>query len=114
MAELSIAFAVVVILVASSIRANSRFRREERLPMQWSFGGKVNWTAPRRIALAFTPTLAALVLSAVAIAISMSGEARAGQGNMGPLVVLTAGLVFVIVHALHLWLIDRTIRQTPK
>ena len=110
MVELSIAVSVVVILAVASIRADKRFRREERLPMQWSFAGEVNWTAPRRIALAFTPILAALVLGAVAILILVSGEPRPGQEGFGPPVVLLTGLVFIGVHALHLRLIGRSVR----
>ena len=114
MVELSIALAVVVILGAASVWADNRFRREERLPMQWSFARKVNWTAPRRIALAFTPVLAAVVLGAVAVAVILSGDARAGQEGMGPSVVLLVGGVFLLAHALHLRLIDRSIDKAPE
>jgi hypothetical protein len=111
MIELLIAFVSVVLLAIASIRANNRLRHQERLPMQWSFTGKVNWTASRRIALAFTPALAALILGATAIAISASGDARPGQEGMGPPVVLMIGMVFVAVHVLHLRLIDRSLAK---
>ena len=109
MVELLIAVAVVTVLTITSIRANDRYRGRERLPMQWSFAGKVNWTAPRRIALAFTPTLAAIVLGATAIALWVSGAPRPGQEGMGAPVVLLIGAAFLIVHMLHLRLIHRTV-----
>lgn len=83
-----------------SARADRRLRDRARLPMQWSLQGKVNWTAPRRIALAFTPMLAALVLSAMALGL---GDDPAGRAwPLG-----TVALGFVGAHALHLWLIGR-------
>lgn len=112
MVELLIALVVVVGLAAASIRANRRFSREERLPMQWSFTGKVNWTAPRRVALAFTPVLAAIILGAAVIAIELSGDARPGQEGMGPAVIFLVGIVFLLVHLLHLRLIARTWPRT--
>ena len=51
-----------------SVRANARFARDDRLPMQWWITGEVTWTAPRVVALAFTPALAFLALSAIAVA----------------------------------------------
>lgn len=58
MTVLIIAVAFASILIGLSVRANARFPAEERLPMQWSISGSVNWTAPRVIALSFTPVLA--------------------------------------------------------
>ena len=108
MIELLIVLAVVLSLVAASIWADRRFRKTERLPMQWSLGGNVNWTAPRRIALAFTPALAAVTLGGVVLLILSSGDPRPSQEGMGPPVLLFLGLMFLAVHALHLWLIDRS------
>jgi hypothetical protein len=110
MIELLIVGAVVLALVAASAWADRRFRGAERLPMQWSFGGNVNWTAPRRIALAFTPALAAVTMGGVLLLILLSGDPRPGQEGMGPPVLLFVGLMFLAVHALHLWLIDRSVR----
>jgi hypothetical protein len=109
MVELLIVLSVVGILGVASIWADNRFSRHERLPMQWSFGGQVNWTAPRRIALAFTPTIAAVALGGATIAILLSGDPRPGQEGVGPPVLLLVGLTFLTVHALHLWLIDRSV-----
>lgn len=109
MIGLLLALIIVMILALSSIWANSRFHALERLPMQWSVSGKVNWTAPRRIALSFTPMLAAIVLGATAIAILASGDPRPGQEGLGEPVILLVGIVFITVHALHLRLIERSL-----
>lgn len=92
------------VLTAASVFADRRFRALERIPMQWGLGGKVNWTAPRRIGLAFTPVLAALVLTAMSI---VPGD----QARTDSSVALTvAALVFVAAHLLHLYLIARSTR----
>jgi hypothetical protein len=57
MVHIAIAVLTVAVLVAMSARANRRFKGEARLPMQWSFNGSVNWTAPRFVALAFNAVL---------------------------------------------------------
>ncbi|MBX3598411.1 MAG: hypothetical protein KF874_12650 [Rhizobiaceae bacterium] len=62
----------------------------------WSLKGNVNWTAPRVLALSFTPILAVAVLFAV--------SSRTG-GDAFALAVI--GIVFVAAHLLHIWLIDR-------
>ena len=78
--------------------------------MQWSLEGTVNWTAPRRLALAFTPALGGLVIAAIALGVLASGAPRAGQEGFGAPIILIVGLGFVAVHVLHLRLIDRALR----
>lgn len=113
MVELAIALGSILILSFASIRADKRFRSEDRLPMQWSLTGAVNWTAPRRIALAFTPVLATIILTAVALSVSLSDDPRPGQEGLGAPVVLFIGLVFIGVHLLHLRLIARSVGRAP-
>jgi hypothetical protein len=108
--ELLIAVVAVALLALASVWADRRFRQADRLPMQWSVAGRINWTAPRRAALAFTPGLGALVLGAVAISVLTSGEPRPGQEDLGAPVVLVIGAAFLGLHGLHLWLIDRSLR----
>ena len=57
-----IAVAAGAALSALGVWANGRFASLDRLPMQWSLSGEVNWSAPRVAALAFVPVLAALLL----------------------------------------------------
>lgn len=95
-----IAASGVLVLALMSLMANRKFRDRDRLPMQWSLDGKVNWSAPRRIALAFTPALAALVLFAAAFKFS-------GDSGQAPWVLLVMVLAFVAAHMLHLRLLER-------
>ncbi len=39
-----------------------------KIPMQWSLRSRVNWTAPRVIAFAFIPVLAAIVMIGILLA----------------------------------------------
>ncbi|RAK52089.1 hypothetical protein [Phenylobacterium deserti] len=110
MAEASIAVIGVLLLTLASFWADRRFRGYDRLPMQWSMTGAVNWTAPRRLALAFTPALGALVLGATAGAALLGVPPRPGQEALvvPVLIMMAAGLL--AAHGLHLWLIQRSLR----
>ena len=98
------------VLVLMSVRANRRFKREDRLPMQWSIDGSVNWTAPRPIALAFTPALAAILLSATAVLTTVLKPRPGQEGLVIPALGLVA-IVFIAVHAFHLWLIRSSLSR---
>lgn len=67
-----------------------------KLPMQWSLKGKANWTAPRAIAFAFIPVLAAVVL----VAILLSDRTRNTD------IALMSG-VFLACQLLHITLTQR-------
>lgn len=67
MPQAFVALVAIAVLIAMSLRANQRFRKEARLPMQWSFTESVNWTAPRSVALAFTPALGFCILLVVVL-----------------------------------------------
>lgn len=109
MAQFFIVLTAMVVLVAMSRLADSHFRQEDRLPMQWLLDGTVTWTAPRRVALAFTPVLAACVLTVIA-GLPLFLEPRAGQEWMEVPVILGVALLFVGIHALHLFMIGKTLR----
>nr|WP_255607394.1 hypothetical protein [Ancylobacter sp. Lp-2] len=89
----------VLVLAGLSLAANARLHDQWRLPMQWSLSGRVNWSAPRPLALAFTPTLAAIVLCALTIALKEHPEGL-------PALAATT-LAFIGAHLLHLFLIVR-------
>lgn len=95
----------VFILTVMSLRANGRFKDVHRLPMQFSLSGSVNWTAPRQMALAFTPAL----YSVVAVATSVLRPRPGQEGVVVPTMAMV-GLVFIGIHALHLWLIGKAVR----
>lgn len=105
-----IALIAVCVLVAMSVRANHRFGDIERLPMQWFLDGSVTWTAPRALALAFTPILAAIVLTGTAI-LTAYAKARPSQEGFEIPVMLFVAITFIGVHALHLRLIARSLDE---
>lgn len=109
-ATLVAAVVAVALLAAMSVRADRVFRAERRLPMQWGLDGRATWSAPRKVALAFTPVLAAACLAAI-VALTAFKAPRPGQEDLVvPVTILTA-MIFVGVHALHLWLMWRTVER---
>lgn len=114
MSDIAVAMMVAAIavslLTAMSFRANRRFKGERRLPMQWLLDGSVTWSAPRPFALAFTPVLAAVCLTAVVV-LAIFRDPRAGQEHLVLPVLILVALVLLGVHAFHLWLIQRTLQR---
>jgi hypothetical protein len=100
-------------MIILSVRANARFKDEERLPMQWSLSGSVNWTAPRKLALGFIPGLA-IVMLAVIVSMIWTLQPRPGQEDMELPILMVIGSAFVGSYLLHLWLIDKTISRTSE
>lgn len=100
----------VALLTTMSLRANRRFESQSRLPMQWGLDGSINWTAPRKVALAFTPVLAAVCLVLVAVAAAFV-KPRAGQEGLVIPVVIFCAVVFLVAHAFHLRLIRRALQR---
>ncbi len=94
----------LAVLVAASVYADRHLPAAERLPMRWGMTGRVLRTAPRRVALAFTPVLAACMFMALAV---MDREVD-GAGDR---VVRILAPSFVLAHAFHLWLIHRHFRR---
>lgn len=101
---IAIAFSGIAVLVLLSVSADVRFRDRARLPMQWRLSGEVSWSAPRRLALAFIPLLAALVLLVAVVLLRRAGPETA-QGGAWAVAFIAAA--FVAVHLLHLWMIGR-------
>jgi uncharacterized membrane protein YedE/YeeE len=99
-------FAVVMIWLA--LRANTRFSGERRLPMQWWLNGDVTWYAPRRVALAFIPTVSIIVL-ALYVALSRTTKPRAGDEHLVIPAMLFMGFLFLGIQWLHLYLVRKTL-----
>ena len=99
-------FAVVMIWLA--LRANTRFSGERRLPMQWWLNGEVTWYAPRRVALAFIPTVSIIVL-ALYVALSRTTKPRAGDEHLVIPAMLFMGFLFLAIQWLHLYLVRKTL-----
>jgi hypothetical protein len=75
----STVFVLIVCILA--YRADTRFHSETRLPMQWGLTGEVNWYAPRRLALAFMPAFAIVVLGFFTFT-TLNFAPRAGQEGL--------------------------------
>lgn len=99
----------ILVICILAYRANVRFRGEARLPMQWGLTGKVNWSAPRHLALAFMPVLAVALLGFVTF-MSMNVSPRPGQEHLVLPVSFMMGGTLVVVQLFHFWLIERTLR----
>ena len=67
-----------------------------KIPMRWSLTAKVNWTAPRVIAFAFIPVLAAVVMAGILLA----------GGTQTSDVAIISG-VFLSCQLLHITLTQR-------
>ena len=104
-------------MIGLSIRANARFRDEERLPMQWKISRSeplsrtVIWSAPRVIALGLTPSLAICTLVLFTVG-TMTLTPRPGQEGMVIPSLILVGSGFVAAHVFHLWLIGKTLHRS--
>jgi hypothetical protein len=102
------AFGAVIIWLA--LGANSRFSGERRLPMQWWLNGEVTWDAPRRVALAFIPTLA-IVVFGLYVALSLTTKPKPGDEQLVIPVILFLGFLFLGIQLFHLYLVRKTLRR---
>jgi hypothetical protein len=75
----------------------------KRLPMQWSLSGKVNWTAPRLVALSLTPVLIGVVMLSVVLLTADPSERD--------MALFTLSVIGPILHLLHIVLIARQARR---
>lgn len=89
----------VTVLVLVSLSAGRQLRHLAELPMQWGLDGKPTWSAPRYVALAFTPAVGSLIMLAIALK---------GSISLGAVCVVAAS--FIAAHILHLTLIARRSR----
>lgn len=101
----------VLTIAGLAVRANRRLRHHDRLPMQWSLGGEVNWTAPRAVALSLIPVLAAGMMGFVTV-MTLTVGPRPGQENQVLPVTVLIGAMLVAGQWLHLWLIGKTWGKT--
>ncbi|RYF00040.1 MAG: hypothetical protein EOO77_34645 [Oxalobacteraceae bacterium] len=103
----------VLMVCALAYRADSLFYGEDRLPMQWWITGQVTWSAPRRLALAFMPALAIVLLGFVTI-MALNVPARAGQEGLVLPMTIGMGATLIAVQLLHFWLIARTLHRQVR
>jgi hypothetical protein len=100
----------ILALAGVALWANSRFRDEARLPMQWWLTGEVTWSAPRPFALAFVPALGAATLAIFAMA-AAKVQPRPGQEGLVVPAFVGLGTLFVAVQLLHLWLVEKALSR---
>lgn len=116
MAVLIVSTIFALVMIGLSIRANARFRQEKTLPMQWRLSRSeplsrsVNWSAPRVVALSFTPSLAIGALALFNVA-AVTLTPRPGQEGMLFPSLIFIGSVFVAAHVFHLRLIGKTLSR---
>jgi hypothetical protein len=108
MLEVAISAFSIAVVGGMSLWANRHFAMFERLPMHWSLTGKVNWSASRRLALIFTPVLATLTLLCVGLTFAAAETLDSRDGLTATTAISGC---FVGAHALHLYLISRTLRR---
>ncbi|MCE8007910.1 hypothetical protein [Aestuariivita sp.] len=89
----------LLVLVALSLAADSRFRAYDLLPMQFGPTGGVGWSAPRALALSFMPVLSALMMIP---AVFLTDD---------PSVIPIMAIGCLVGHLLHLGLIARHLRR---
>lgn len=107
---LTIAIAFGTRLCWLGVRANDRFSREKRLPMQWRLDGEVTWYAPRQIALAFIPALA-ICMFAFYIVLAFTSKPRPGDEHLVLPILVLLGIAFLAVQWLHIYLVAKTLRR---
>jgi len=101
----------VLVLAAMSLAFARRAPAGMKLPMQWGLDRRPTWSAPRGIALAVTPLLAAFTLIPFSLA---SLWVEPDERLEFRLVLAFVGLAYIAVHALHLYLLSRWLRAQGK
>ncbi len=76
----------------------------DRLPMQWSANGTVNWRAPRLVAIAATP---ALMLTLIALIFVFSRHDHAERD----MALLWISFIAPALQAMHMALVARTVEN---
>lgn len=110
MAALSVEILFILILGNIARWASSRLQDVDRLPMQWGLTGQVTWFAPRPLALAFIPALAACTFVSLTL-LSLIVRPRPGQEGMVLPAFIGMGVLFLGIQLCHLWLVHRTLRR---
>lgn len=105
---------IIFLLVVSAI-AFAKVPKGSRLPMQWGFGGQVNWSAPAKWAVLITPALAVFTIGALGLADAL-GLLLDDESNSAPALVYTVAalivsVAFILMHIGHLYLAVRHVRK---
>lgn len=90
---------VAAVLAGIAVCANFALPAGDYLPMQWGITGKVNWSAPRKLALSIIPAL--YVVSSVPFTFMPSGSG---------LSFTIMGLIVGAIQCFHIGLVWRSLR----
>lgn len=101
----------VLALVSMSVWAWRRIPVGARLPMHWGLDGRATWSAPRGLALAFVPALAAAVLLAVGWTARSAGRE---DGTAAATLQFVLPAAFLALHLLHLTYAMRGANETRR
>ncbi|MEH3046579.1 hypothetical protein [Sphingomonas adhaesiva] len=113
MVLLIVSLMLVAISVVLAVRANARFRGEDRIPMQWGITGKVTWSAPRRVAFAVMPLLVA-GMSGFQLIMAITVDPRPGQEGLVLPVLAGIGVTLLAIQLLHARLIAWTLQRHAR
>ena len=113
MTQICITIAALAVIIVLSIRANRQYAHVTRLPMQWSLTGSVNWTLPRRPALAFMPILAGIILPLATVG-TLTFTPRPGQEGLEIPMIAILSFGFIAIQTLHLRLIEKTLEANDR
>ena len=102
--------AYVTLAAWMGLRADRRFSRHARLPMQWWLDGRPTWYAPRRLALILIPVVSGagfLLMIVAAIAPAMMAPERMSSHPGLPILLILAtlgiGLFALYLRMVALW-----------
>jgi len=113
MTQICITIAALALMIILSIRANRQYAHAPRLPMQWSLTGSVNWTLPRRYALAFMPILAGIILPLATVG-TLTLTPRPDQEGLEIPVIALLSVGFIAIQTLHLRLIGKKLEDDRR
>ncbi|GAN53865.1 hypothetical protein [Tanticharoenia sakaeratensis] len=102
--SLLIAVATMITLTTMSVVTGRKLIGARLVPMQWGLDGRPSWSAPRSVALAFTPALAATTLTLMMFPTVVVPHAM-GVWYFGVTAVIC--IFFIAVHATYLGAISR-------
>jgi hypothetical protein len=96
-----------------ALRADRRFRRHARLPMQWWVDGQPTWYLPRRVALVAIPAVSGMGLLLLVVMLVLSPRVRPHMiGSLG-LTLVFVTVIGIGVFALYLRMVAMWDRARP-
>lgn len=95
-------FAALAVMAVTTLYFAPRIRTA-RVPMQWGFGGKPTWYAPRLVGLWWSPALAVFVRLLILAAATYTPD-KVHHADLG---LTLFSVILAILHAVHLMAVAR-------